>query len=396
MNTTLRATIVGQPPRLPPLLDGRAQHRQPLHQPGGRQLGRARRLFGHWAWNGYLFGAPRSGPRDHGDLIDATSPTASPGWRASCRPNTFGGYPDPVLLLDRLQRRRTAPGAWPATTTATRASSLPVHDRQRPERPVLLVGELAVPHPGSPVGRHPPGRAAARRRTPGASPSPTWSCSTRWSRSARTAALIVGRGRPGQWLAAGPADRGVQLPDHRRPPDLGLTIDQRPRGHADAERRPPGRAGALPAARLRAEHRQRQHGHRGPGHRHRHADPVRRVGRRQAAARGLAAGHVPGRQDLGRRRPRPPHRGWGAAPSPGSTGWPVPAGRGPRPWPARSAARRRSRSRCSSRPRSAPPGEVGHLEPGVRERLECDREHARRRRRVGSDSNGRRWPRSVR
>ena len=48
-------------------------------------------LFGRWAWDGYLFGAPLSGPGV--SLIDATYNYGFARLAGKLPPNTFGGYP---------------------------------------------------------------------------------------------------------------------------------------------------------------------------------------------------------------------------------------------------------------------------------------------------------------
>ena len=48
-------------------------------------------LFGRWAWDGYLFGAPVSGPG--ASLIDATYDYGFGRLAGKLPPNTFGGYP---------------------------------------------------------------------------------------------------------------------------------------------------------------------------------------------------------------------------------------------------------------------------------------------------------------
>ena len=142
---------LGQPPELPAVLDDRAEHRQPLRQRRGRQLGRAF-LFGRWAWDGYLFGAPLSGPGL--TLIDATYAYGFDRLTGRCRP-TRRRLPDEYYTT----AYNAGYGEWGLASNDHRdqgISSLRVHDRQQPERPVLLVGERAAPEPGVAVDRQPP------------------------------------------------------------------------------------------------------------------------------------------------------------------------------------------------------------------------------------------------
>ena len=76
-------------------------------------------LFGRWAWDGYLFGAPLSGPGI--SLIDATydygfarlAGKLPPTRSAATRRSTTAPPTTPA----------TGNGAWPAAPTGTRASS---------------------------------------------------------------------------------------------------------------------------------------------------------------------------------------------------------------------------------------------------------------------------------
>ena len=76
--------------------------------------------FGSWAWEGSLLGAPLSGPGL--SLIDATYSYGFGRLRGMLPPDTTGGFPERLLLLERLQRsqRRGRPGQH--ATTATRGS----------------------------------------------------------------------------------------------------------------------------------------------------------------------------------------------------------------------------------------------------------------------------------
>ena len=143
-------------------------------------------LFGRWAWDGYLFGAPLSGPGV--SLIDATYDYGFGRLAGQAAAGHVRRLPDAVLQ-HRLQRRLRRMGPGQRGSPGPGHPQLPVHDRERAERPVLVVGEPAVPQPGLALDRAPTRRrATARRRTPGAWPTPTWCCSTRWPRSGPTAA----------------------------------------------------------------------------------------------------------------------------------------------------------------------------------------------------------------
>ena len=100
----------GQPPQLHPLLDGRAEHGQPVHQPGRRQLGRSRRLL--------QLGVERRPARRPGhppgggtmaDLIDKTLSYGFGRAAGLLPPSTFGGYPGEGFYSTAYN---AAYGAW--------------------------------------------------------------------------------------------------------------------------------------------------------------------------------------------------------------------------------------------------------------------------------------------
>ena len=204
--------LSGQP-RLHPLLDGGAEHRQPVHQPGGRQLGRPRRLL--------QLGVERLPARGHGDpagrgnhgRLDRQDPVlrVRPGHRHAAARH-LRRLPGRGLLLDRVQRRLRRLGPRQQQLPGPGDPLLRVPDRPRPERAVRLVGGLDLTQHDDAVDRRPPVR---RRRL--------------------LAALLGyrhGRPRPAR-LAGRPARRRNA---HRRP--------RRPRQLADL--RAPDRGHQLP------------------------------------------------------------------------------------------------------------------------------------------------------
>ena len=76
-------------------------------------------LFGRWAWDGYLFGAPLSGPGV--SLIDATYDYGFGRLPGSCRPTRSADTRRSTTAPPTTPA--TANGAWPARVTGTRASS---------------------------------------------------------------------------------------------------------------------------------------------------------------------------------------------------------------------------------------------------------------------------------
>jgi hypothetical protein len=75
-------------------------------------------LFGRWAWDGYLFGAPINGPGS--DLIDATYDYGFGRLAGILPANTYGGYGSTDTAPGTTLA--TANGAWPVTNIGTRAS----------------------------------------------------------------------------------------------------------------------------------------------------------------------------------------------------------------------------------------------------------------------------------
>ena len=157
-------------------------------------------LFGRWAWDGSLFGAPRvrAGPQpDRRDLRLRVRPAGREAARQHLR-----RLPDPVLQ-HRLQRRlrRMGPGQRGLPQPGHRV--VPVHGEQHPERPVLVVGERAVPQHRLALDRHPPrgrqrlvpARLGHRQRQHGAAGLP--------GRARSDGSLVVGRGVPDSWVRGG-------------------------------------------------------------------------------------------------------------------------------------------------------------------------------------------------
>ena len=156
--------------------------------------------FGSWAWEGYLLGAPLSGPglthdRRHLRLRlrpPARYPPARHGRRLPRR-----------LLLERLQRGhgRGRPGERHAPGPGHRG--LRVHDRQQPERTAVVVGELERPGPRLALGRPPPchgtGVVTARLGPGRRQQGPARLAGG----GARRRRLVVGRGVPPAWLRSG-------------------------------------------------------------------------------------------------------------------------------------------------------------------------------------------------
>ncbi len=191
-------------------------------------------LFGRWAWDGYLFGARITGPGS--SLIDATYDYGFGRLRGKLPREHARRLPD-QLLQHRLQRRVRRVGSGQQGPPRPGDPRLRVHDRQRAERAVLVVGEPAVPEPGRAVGRHPPGggQRVGAARVGIANANLVLLDSLVAQRA--DGALIVGRGVPNAWIARQLADRGDERARRRR----------RASGRAHHAARQEGHAGAVPA-----------------------------------------------------------------------------------------------------------------------------------------------------
>jgi hypothetical protein len=152
-------------------------------------------LFGRWAWDGYLFGAPLSGPGV--SLIDATYKYGFGRLAGLLPANTFGGYP--TQYWSTAYNAGYGEWAWPARTTGTRGSC-----RTSSWCPTPRAGRT---HGGkASSSRTPAHRGPARIRRPAmawgmANANMVLLDSLAAQRS--DGSLIVGRGVPGSWVRDG-------------------------------------------------------------------------------------------------------------------------------------------------------------------------------------------------
>ncbi len=177
-------------------------------------------VYFNWAWDGYLFGATVTRPgRNRGRWIDKTLSYGFGRVKGMLPPNTFGGYPGEGFYSTAYN---AGYGGWGLASNNYRDQgilSLRVHDQQRPERAVLLVGGLTAPSTTTPwIGNHPASGGGSSPHAWGIAMGDL-ACSTRSSSQRTDGSLIVGRGVPGQLGRVRPPDRRLQLPHHRRSPD---------------------------------------------------------------------------------------------------------------------------------------------------------------------------------
>ena len=225
--------------------------------------------FGSWGWEGYLLGAPLSGPGL--SMIDATYAYGFGRLRGVLPPGTAGGFPGDYYSSG-YNAAMGAAGLASSRTPGPGHRGLRVHGRQQPERAAVVVGELERPGPrlalGRPPSRHGPGVVTARLGH---------------RRGQQGAARLAGgrarrgraRGRPGRppgMAAQRHADHGHQLPHHGRPARRPHDHRHRAIGFADAARRVTAGARAVRAPFLHRQHRNDVHRHRRRGRRYRHRE----------------------------------------------------------------------------------------------------------------------------
>ncbi|HEX5303258.1 MAG TPA: hypothetical protein VFW50_40330 [Streptosporangiaceae bacterium] len=183
-------------------------------------------LFGRWAWDGYLFGAPLSGPGVN--LIDATYKYGFGRLAGKLPPDTFGGYPTQYFST----AYNAGYGEWGLASRDYRSQGIAsyqfmVADGQ--SGPYSWWESQHFPNPGSPwTGVHPEaGNGSAPHAWGIANANMTLLDSLAAQRS--DGSLVVGRGVPGSWLRGGQAISVANFPttDGRH---LGITI--RPNGAA--------------------------------------------------------------------------------------------------------------------------------------------------------------------
>jgi hypothetical protein len=180
-------------------------------------------LFGRWAWDGYLFGAPRSGPGL--SLIDATYDYGFARLKGKLPPATFGGYPTQYYST----AYNAGYGEWGLASNAHRDQGILSYEfmiANGQSGPYSWWESQQFPNPGSPwTGTHP---EAGNGSSPHAWGMANANLVLLDSLAAQRAdgSLIVGRGVPGSWVRSGQVISVANFPTVAGR-HLGLTI----RGH---------------------------------------------------------------------------------------------------------------------------------------------------------------------
>ena len=177
-------------------------------------------LFGRWAWDGYLFGAPLSGPGV--SLIDATYDYGFARLVGKLPPDTFGGYPTQYYST----AYNAGYGEWGLASNAHRDQGILSYEfmiSNGQSGPYSWWESQQFPNPGSPwTGTHP---EAGNGSSPHAWGMANANMVLLDSLAAQRAdgSLIVGRGVPDAWVTTGKVISLANFPTtggHH----LGLTV----------------------------------------------------------------------------------------------------------------------------------------------------------------------------
>ena len=166
-------------------------------------------LFGRWAWDGYLFGAPLSGPGV--SLIDATYSYGFARLAGKLPANTFGGYPTQYYST----AYNAGYGEWGLASSDYRSQGIQSYEfmiANGQSGPYSWWESQQFPNPGSPwTGTHP---EAGNGSSPHAWGMANANMVLLDSLAAQRAdgSLVVGRGVPSSWVSAGKLISLVNFP----------------------------------------------------------------------------------------------------------------------------------------------------------------------------------------
>jgi hypothetical protein len=177
-------------------------------------------LFGRWAWDGYLFGAPRSGPGL--SLIDATYDYGFARLAGKLPPDTFGGYPTQYYST----AYNAGYGEWGLASAAHRDQGILSYQfmiANGQSGPYSWWESQQFPNPGSPwIGTHPENGNGSSPHAWGMANANMVLLDSLVAQRA-DGSLIVGRGVPDAWVSNGKVISLANVPiaDGRH---AGLTI----------------------------------------------------------------------------------------------------------------------------------------------------------------------------
>jgi hypothetical protein len=157
-------------------------------------------LFGRWAWDGYLFDAPLSGPGV--SLIDATYDYGFGRLAGKLPPDTFGGYPTQYYST----AYNAGYGEWGLASTAHRDQGILSYEfmiSNGQSGPYSWWESQQFPNPGSPwTGTHPAGGNGSSPHAWGMANANMVLLDSLVAQRA-DGSLIVGRGVPNAWVTSG-------------------------------------------------------------------------------------------------------------------------------------------------------------------------------------------------
>jgi hypothetical protein len=157
-------------------------------------------LFGRWAWDGYLFGAPRSGPGLN--LIDATYDYGFARLQGKLPPATFGGYPTQYYST----AYNAGYGEWGLASGHHRDQGVLSYQfmiANGQSGPYSWWESQQFPNPGSPwAGTHPESGNGSSPHAWGMANANLVLLDSLVAQRA-DGSLVVGRGVPDSWVRAG-------------------------------------------------------------------------------------------------------------------------------------------------------------------------------------------------
>ena len=157
-------------------------------------------LFGRWAWDGYLFGAPRSGPGLN--LIDATYDYGFARLAGKLPPDTFGGYPTQYYST----AYNAGYGEWGLASAQHRDQGILSYQfmiANGQSGPYSWWESQQFPNPGSPwAGTHPESGNGSSPHAWGMANANMVLLDSLVAQRA-DGSLVVGRGVPDSWVRAG-------------------------------------------------------------------------------------------------------------------------------------------------------------------------------------------------
>ena len=162
-------------------------------------------LFGRWAWDGYLFGAPRSGPGLN--LIDATYDYGFARLAGKLPPDTFGGYPTQYYST----AYNAGYGEWGLASAQHRDQGILSYQfmiANGQSGPYSWWESQQFPNPGSPwAGTHPESGNGSSPHAWGMANANMVLLDSLVAQRA-DGSLVVGRGVPDAWVRVGQPELG--------------------------------------------------------------------------------------------------------------------------------------------------------------------------------------------